>query len=59
MPTGVGWPRSGRIVVSIGDPIRRASEESASAFTARIRSEIEALGDAEACAAIAPLESTA
>ena len=59
LPPGVGWPRSGRIVISIGEPIQRGADESASAFTARIRSEIEALGHPQACVEVAPLESTA
>ena len=49
----------GRIVVSIGEPIQRRAEESASAFTARIRGQIEALGDSQESAVVAPLESTA
>ena len=59
LPPGVGWPRSGRIVVAIGEPIQRKNDETASAFTARIRCEIEALGESQGCAAIAALESTA
>ena len=59
LPPGAAWPRPGRIVVSVGDPIHRRPEEGASAFTARIRSEIESLGDAVETDVVAPMESTA
>ena len=58
LPPGAGWPRPGRVTIAVGTPIHRDPDESASAFTARIRAEIEGLDHVDGVSELASLESS-